>query len=269
MKFKHILITIGFTFGGLAVSGCNKGPNLTDGEVLALLKADRYFGTLSQEHPTIAKRIVQCVGLISGIDDEVYKDMPGDSLGMMKSGCRQELKAIIDDPLQNPKGVTLEAFENKEFARQIIKVKSQSDAEAKAAQEEKRKSEEAAAVALKEKQLSDFKALWHKSSSSLEKRLIENQALCEQYQASINVLREQKKWNALFKYNKPKACESDYGDRVRQILKDSWTQIGKADTTKTYMFLPDLYLAHPEALEEATNFVKSEIEKLKLDEASG
>ncbi len=105
----------------LAACG-EKVPEATDEQLLQLLgSSSSFFG--SGAPLSISKRTVECAELLSGLADEIVKDMPEVVLGQIKTECRKGFDEVVKDPAKNPMGFKLAHFENKELAERIAALK--------------------------------------------------------------------------------------------------------------------------------------------------
>ena len=92
----------------------NSPPAATDAELLQLLGDSR-----PPEDRGIADGAVKCLGLISGLDQEVLKGAPKEVVGQFDIACRKELNQRLEDKDRNPRGFVLSDFENKELAQRV------------------------------------------------------------------------------------------------------------------------------------------------------
>src|SRR5690606_15118147 len=93
----------------------NSVPEATDEQLLSLVGNKQTF--MGSTVPlSISKRTVECVRVLSGVDEAIYKDMPSEMLGTFKTQCRQDFSERVANKDKNPLGFTIEAFENKELA---------------------------------------------------------------------------------------------------------------------------------------------------------
>lgn len=146
---------------GLAVlpllAACGeKTPDATDEQLLQLLGSSSSF--LGSDAPVnISKRIVECAQLLSGLADEIVKDMPDEMLGVFKTECRKGFDEIVKDPAKNPVGFEIVHFENKELAQRIAALKETTDAANRQAAQEKRAEEERTARTKAQAELADLR----------------------------------------------------------------------------------------------------------------
>jgi hypothetical protein len=73
--------------------------------------------------PLISMKAVECLQLISGRADDVFKDAPKDQIAYYKTGCRKELDERLRDTSRNPLGFKIEHFENPDLAERVSNVR--------------------------------------------------------------------------------------------------------------------------------------------------
>lgn len=104
----------------LTLAGCgNKVADATDDQITALF-ADRtsMFGGQAEE-ARITRRTLDCVRLIGGLDDAIYKDAPAEMLGALRTDCRRNLQERLNDTARNPAKVTLADLETSKAGERI------------------------------------------------------------------------------------------------------------------------------------------------------
>jgi len=108
------------------IAACNPStPEITDEQLIDLLgKSDRATGLR-----TIPTNIVECTGLISGADADLLKDAPNELVGMIKTGCREELNRALQNKERNPEAFKLSVFEDTKIANRIKTLADQKDTE--------------------------------------------------------------------------------------------------------------------------------------------
>ncbi|WP_145904074.1 hypothetical protein [Roseibium aggregatum] len=89
--------------------------------------------------PLISQKAVECLQLISGLADDVFKDAPKEQIAYYKTGCRQDLDKRLRDTSRNPLGFKLEHFENPDLAERVSNVR---DAQRKIIADKKKEEEQ-------------------------------------------------------------------------------------------------------------------------------
>lgn len=108
------------------VAGCQeKLPEATDEQIAQLVAQE---GRSSGSIP-INIKTVECARMLSGLDDELYKDAPEDMIGSFKTWCRHTLQGWIEDPDRNPLGFELSDFEDSDLALRIEAIRDSQIAE--------------------------------------------------------------------------------------------------------------------------------------------
>lgn len=145
---KRLVSTIAITlFWGLSLSSCTESaPEMSDDQILLLFSSTSLFSTSADAPKTIPKKAEECVRLLSGLEEAVFKDMPQEMLGQLKTECRQTISERLRDPALNPKNLKLEHVETAKFAQRLttVRAKSQEEAKAFAARENERREAELA-----------------------------------------------------------------------------------------------------------------------------
>ncbi|MEE1610720.1 hypothetical protein [Microvirga sp. CF3016] len=124
----------------LFLSGCQAESEILTDEQLVLLFGERTMFT-DESDLQISNKTVECVRLISGLDEEIYKDAPADMLGRIKTECRMDLDAKIKHTKLGNAKLTLNDIGNKAIAERLTALKQRIDADLKAKAEDARKKE--------------------------------------------------------------------------------------------------------------------------------
>jgi len=177
----------------LAACG-EKVPEATDEQLLQLVGSSLTF--LGSDAPlNISKRTVECVQLLSGLADEIVKDMPEEILGQIKTDCRKNLDIVVKDPAKNPIGFKLAHFENKELAERIATLKETTDEANRKAAREKAARAEQEARAKAEGELKDLRSSYGEFVASIDDRVRETKAACDEWVAVRTEVNAKIKWN--------------------------------------------------------------------------
>jgi len=102
------------------LSGCgNKVDGATDEQLTALFADRTPMSRTETEEPRINRRTLDCVRLIGGLDDAVYKDAPAEMLGALRTDCRRGLQERLNDAARNPVGITLADLESSKAGERV------------------------------------------------------------------------------------------------------------------------------------------------------
>ncbi|PRD43542.1 hypothetical protein C5748_09730 [Phyllobacterium phragmitis] len=191
-------------------------PEATDQQLLEIIGSSSSF--LGSDSPlSIPRSAVECVRVLSGLDADIYKDMPAEMLGAFKTGCRQEFAERLKDESRNPLGFTLESFENKDLAERITKLKETSDEANRVAAEEKREREKAESLAQAEAELEAARAEYRSFVASIDDRVSTAAPLCDEWllnQASA----KEKARNSVWAYRSaPEICKEATITQIRAL----------------------------------------------------
>lgn len=175
---------MGMALAGLALiglAGCKSNlADTTDEQLVQLLAGGGFFGSVESDDrpPQITRRTVECIEILSGSRAEVYKDMPAELAGMMKTDCRQFLQGRLDDPKRNTTTLELSDFESAEMMERVTSIAAKQEAALTALQEqraaERREAEEQDRKARREKlvaELVEAQAAIADLKAELQKRL--------------------------------------------------------------------------------------------------
>lgn len=119
-RFPRLTGAILVSLSLLTLAGCgNKVADATDDQLAALF-ADRTSKSGGQaEEARITRRTLDCVRLIGGLDDAIYKDAPAEMLGALRTDCRRNLQERLNDTARNPTKVTLADLESPKAGERI------------------------------------------------------------------------------------------------------------------------------------------------------
>lgn len=146
----------------LALAGCgNKVADATDDQLTALFSDDtRMFRSQTEEPRRITRRTLECVRLIGGLDDAVYKDAPAEMIGALRTDCRRGLQERLNDTALNPMGITLADLEAAKAGERVTALHGRLEqawrTAAEARQAAQRAEQERQAQEAREKQVRDF-----------------------------------------------------------------------------------------------------------------
>jgi len=102
------------------LSGCgNKVDDATDEQLTALFADRTPMSRTETEEPRVARRTLDCVRLIGGLDDAVYKDAPSEMLGALRTDCRRGLQERLNDTARNPLGIALSDLESAKAGERV------------------------------------------------------------------------------------------------------------------------------------------------------
>lgn len=107
----------------LSLAGCgNKVVDATDDQLAALFADRMQFSRTETAEPRIARRTLDCVRLIGGLDDAIYKDAPAEMMGALRTDCRRALQDRLNDTARNPMGITLADLEASKAGERVTAV---------------------------------------------------------------------------------------------------------------------------------------------------
>ncbi|GAA5629127.1 hypothetical protein Brsp05_04426 [Brucella sp. NBRC 12953] len=252
-KFKLVLPLV---FASV-LSGCwDSLPEMSDTQILQLFAGGSLFSS-SDVLPTVSKGTEECVRLISGIDKEIYRDMPEQIAGPMKTGCRKDITARLSDPKLNPMKLTLQQVETIAFAERLTKIRADAEVAAKEAAEAKQKREKAEQLQKKQAALDQIKTKLAQTKSRLEGLLNTAATLCAQSKAEESDLEKSSKRADVPSFWTP-LCASDFTDRARQALAGVEENISKMEVDgDSWHFPSDPYYGNAD-----TQMIDDELAKL-------
>jgi len=129
----------------------------------------------------ISKNTVDCVRLISGLDEEIYKDASADVIGLLKTECRKALDAKIKHPKVSDLKLTLNDIGNKPLAERLTSLKQRIDAELKEKAEASRKKEASERLSKIQNTLARVEKEATQFASSLEAQFQNIDRLCDDW----------------------------------------------------------------------------------------
>lgn len=270
---KHLASKIAISlFWGLSLSSCaESAPEVSDDQILLLFSSSSMFSTNADAPKTIPKRAEECVRLLSGLEDAVFKDMPQEMLGQLKTECRRTIGERLRDAALNPVNLKLEDVETAEFAERltVIRAKAQEAAQAFATREnerrkvelarqeqdrqQKRMQEAADAIKAAQAQLALIK-------DELPKRLAAAATACAEFdQAKENLRKRNGRSPVLNRAWRPNICQNSYAERASRQLDRVGQAVVKMASDKNSLFLPSM----PFLGDADPDKIKAEIEKMQ------
>lgn len=202
----------------LALSACKaKSDTATDEQLLLLFGEKSLFA--DSPDLQISKTTIECIRLISGLDEQLYKDAPAEMLGGIKTQCRIGLDAKLKNEALNPVGLTLKDVEERALADRLTALKQRVDAQLKAKAEAAREQELAArktkiqdALTKTEKETTQF-------ANSLTAQFNDIVGLCDSWKKQKEQLVKADKHSKYRWRTTPSPCEQSFRDNVqRQLL---------------------------------------------------
>jgi chromosome segregation ATPase len=194
----------------LALAGCKTDiSEITDDQLLSLL------GNGSSP-AQITEGTRECVEVLGGVNEAVYRDVPGDVMGMMKTECRKQLQGWLDDPRRNSTELQVSDFDREDLAQRIIAL---DDAQA-AERETQREAEEAERAAQREAEaaarieemgaeLAEVTAQAQELRSAFEARREVLAPACETLRGLREELQAKNRVHSLFNRGLPSACTGE------------------------------------------------------------
>ena len=202
----------------LALSACKAKSDTATNEQLLLLFGEK---PLFADGPDlqISKTTIECIRLISGLDEQLYKDAPAEMLGRIKTQCRIELDAKLKNATLNPLGLTLKDVEEKGLADRLTALKQRVDAQLEAKAEAAREHE----LAVQRAKIQDVLAKTEKETTqfanSLTAQFNDIVGLCDTWRKQKEQLVKADKHSKYRWRIMPSPCEQSFRDNVqRQLL---------------------------------------------------
>ena len=245
----------------LTLAGCgNKVADATDDQLTALFADDtRMFRTGTEEPRRITRRTLDCVRLIGGLDDAVYKDAPAEMIGALRTDCRRSLQERLNDTARNLTGITLADLESSKAGERITALQARLEGAWRTAEEARqavaRAEQERRAQEARDKMVRDFEERRQGVQQSVEQveavlgqitpACAENEAARQKAIATNN--RNRFRWSAPFPCGEANLRSiRDQTSRVRtelgRLASDAATQPGG------FFALPQLYGNSPDQL---------------------
>lgn len=212
----------------LAACG-EKLPEATDEQLLQLLGSSSSFSG-SGAPPSISKRTVECTQLLSGLADEIVKDMPDEILGQIKTECRKAFDEQLKDTTKNPMGFKLAHFEDKTLAARIAALKETTDEANRRAAQEKRAHEEQEARSKTETELAELKTNYAAFVASMDQRIEAMKPVCEEWSAAQADLKAKDKWSN-WNYRYPSPLCTDKEAEIRALAAGHLETLNGAEVT--------------------------------------
>lgn len=211
MHFRTVIL---MSCTALALAACKTDlTKITDDQLVSLLSEKRGF---SDRPARITKRTVECVEVLGGINQAVYKDAPAELTGAMKTDCRKRFQGWLDDPERNSTELELADFEREDLAERIVALAEEQqaaqDAQRQAEQAEKqaqREAEEAAQIEAAKVELAETTAAWESLKAGLLERRDVLVPACAHLTSLREQLKEKDRSNNLFNKGLPGICSSN------------------------------------------------------------
>lgn len=211
------------------LSACGDGvPEATDEQLLSLVGNKQTF-TGSTAPLSISKRTVECVRVLSGVDEAIYKDMPSEMLGSFKTHCRQDFSERVANKDKNPLGFTLEAFENKELAERITKLKTTSDESNRIAAEKERERIQTERVAKMKAALDGERKQFQEFVNSIDSRVKKAAPGCEEWSKLQSAAKAKEKYSTWSYRKAPEICSEEGLTTLRQTVKKNQDYLAKQE----------------------------------------
>lgn len=173
-----------FLFSALALAGCKTDlTKVTDAQLLSLLadvsQFSAAFNTDEDNIPPaqITPRMKECFTLLSGTNAEIYKDLPEDMIGIVKTDCRKDLDLRLKDQSRNDTQLALDDFMRADLAERVFTLADTQQAALTVWIAEERAAEEARLeqkrVEQEQNKIAQDNELRAKISSDLASRIVE------------------------------------------------------------------------------------------------
>ncbi|MBF8222384.1 hypothetical protein [Halomonas sp. 328] len=232
-------------------------PQATDEQLLTLLGNSREVRG-EQLPPSIPRSVEECVRLLSGLEDEVVKDIPAEFLGQMKAECRSGLRNHLEDPERNPMGLELAHFDERELGERISDLAEPSREAAQQAATE-------AQERYRQAQIDDAKEAVAGLLSSLDERLATFNNLCSELSDSREAAQAQGiSLPTNLRYYTPPPCNGHYAEQLRTQAENLEERLSSIQPSTGSLFLmPHLGAADPERLDGFQEDLESSIQEIQ------
>ncbi|ATG38027.1 MAG: hypothetical protein HEP70_19200 [Rhodobiaceae bacterium] len=194
----------------LALAGCKTDiSEITDDQLLSLLGNGR-----SPAQITAGTR--ECVEVLGGINEAVYRDVPDDVMGMLKTECRKQLQDWLDDPSRNSTELQLSDFDREDLSQRIVALDDAQTAEREARREAEkaeraaqREAEVAARIEEMQAELAEVTAQGQELRLAFEARREALAPVCETLRGLREELQAKNRIHSLFNRGLPRACTGE------------------------------------------------------------
>ena len=174
----------------LALAGCKTDiSEITDDQLLSLLGNGR-----SPAQITAGTR--ECVEVLGGINEAVYRDVPDDVMGMLKTECRKQLQDWLDDPSRNSTELQLSDFDREDLSQRIVALDDAQTAEREARRE-------------MQAELAEVTAQGQELRLAFEARREALAPVCETLRGLREELQAKNRIHSLFNRGLPRACTGE------------------------------------------------------------
>lgn len=263
-----------FTATVLALSSlaaCDQVPDASDDQLMQLVGESFSFGS-DDKRLTISRSRLECVRLLADLDKAIYKEMPNEFMGRVKTDCRRNLDSLLKDAAKNPLGFKLEHFENKNLAERISQLKAKTDEQQKLAAIAERTRLEIEARAKAEERLNKAREQIATVVASLDSQLSDAGSLCTIHKTLKTHLQQQNIRSAYRYKMQPSLCRNNALDEVRSQVKKVENEIAKASVTGSGTFytvnIPYFGAADPDWLAQELTAVRNEVDGMKAETGS-
>lgn len=250
------------------VAACDQVPDGSDDQLMQLVGEPSSFGS-DNKQLAISRSRLECVRLLADLDKAIYKEMPNELMGRVKTDCRRNLDVLLKDVSKNPLGFKLEHFENKSLAERISQLKAKTDEQAKLAAAAERTRLETAARAKSEEILKKAREQIATVVASLDSQLSDADSLCSAHK-TLKTRIQQQNIRSAYRYKMlPSLCRNNALDEVRSQVKKVENEIAKASVTGSGTFytvnIPYLGAADPDWLARELVAVRNEVDGMKAE----
>lgn len=232
-------------------------PEASDEQLLTLLGNSREVRG-EQLPPSIPRGVEECVRLLSGLEDEIVKDIPADALGQMKANCRSGLRDHLEDPERNPMGLELAHFDERELGERISALAEPSREAAQQAATE-------AQERYRQAQIDDAKEVVAGLLSSLDERFVTFAELCTDLDDAREAAQAQSvSLPAHLRFYNPQPCNDYYAEQVRTQAETLEERLSSMEPSTGSLFLmPNVSAADPERLDALQEELESRIQEIQ------
>lgn len=213
------------------LSACgNSVPEASDEQLLTLLGDVREVRGETLP-PSLSRGLEECVRLLSGLENEVVKDIPDEIIGQMKADCRSGLRNYLEDPDRNPMGLELAHFEDRELGERISALAEPSrEAAQQAATEAQERYQQA--------QIDDAKEEVANLLSSLDERFATFSDLCTNLAEARETAQAQSvSLPAHLRFYNPQPCNDYYAEQVRTQAEKLEERLSSTEPSTGGLFL--------------------------------
>lgn len=234
-------------------------PEATDEQIVEIVgSSTETFGI-----KVIQKDAIECLRLISGLDDQIFKDAPTTFVAGIKTKCRKELGKRLKDDTRNPMGFELEHFENQDLVTRIELIQKDQQKQIEIRREEAEKAEAQEMV----RKVEQAKVDAREHLTYVANWLTEMQVKCGELE-QLNARRKEQgielPWQ--FTINLGSNCKSYLFERVKEDAEENNTKIQElsySEEDRHWLMIPEFNSSRKSNLQAELQELEDKISELK------